>query len=134
MRSWRRDETYIKVKEHWKYYYRAVDKQGNLVDFLLGDKCNEAAARAFFDKAIKHNGSPEKAVIDKNSANTSALWNINFQLCLLGNSLNQIEVHHSKYLNNRVEQSHQKVKGKMYQCLEWRSNVGARATLVGIEL
>ncbi len=47
MRSWRMDEIDIKVKGNWKYYYRAVDKQGNVVDFLLCDKRDEAAARAF---------------------------------------------------------------------------------------
>ena len=130
MRSWRMDETYIKVKGQWKYYYRAVDKQGNVVDFLLCDKRDEAAARAFFDKAIKHNGQPKKVVIDKSGANTSALRNINFQLCLLGDSLNQIEVRQNKYLNNMVEQSHRKVKRKMHQCLGWRSDVSARATVL----
>ena len=134
MRSWRMDETYIKVKGQWKYYYRAVDKQGNVVDFLLCDKRDEAAAHAFFDKAIKHNGLPEKVVIDKSGANASALRNLNFRLLLSEDRLNQIAVCQSKYLNNMVEQSHRKVKGKMHQCLGWKSDVGARATLTGIEL
>ena len=134
MRSWRMDETYIKVKGYWKYHYRAVDKQGNAVNFLLCDKRDFAAARAFFDKAIKHNGQPEKVVIDKSGVNPSALQNINFQLCFLGDSLNQIEVRQNKYLNNIVEQSHRKGKGEMHQFLGWRSDVGARATLTGIEL
>ena len=105
-----------------------------MVDFLLCDKRDFAAARAFFDKAIKRNRQPEKIAIDKSGANASALRNINFQLCLLGDSLNQIEVLQNKYLNNRVEQSHRKVKGKMHQCLGWKSDVGVRATLTGIEL
>lgn len=101
---------------------------------MLCDKRDEAAARAFFDKAIKHNGQPEKVVIDKSGANASALRNINLQLWLLGDQLNQIEVRQNKYLNNIVEQSHRKVKGKMHQCLGWKSNEGARATLTEIEL
>jgi transposase-like protein len=127
------DKTYIKVKGHWKYYYRVVDKQGNVVDFLLCDKRDEAAARAFFDKAIKQNGQPEKVVIDKSGANASALRDLNFRLLLSGERLNQIAIRQNKYLNNIVEQSHRKVKGKMHQCLVWRSDVGARATLTGIE-
>ena len=58
--SWRMDETYIKVKGVWKYLYRAVDKQGKTVDFLLTAKRDIAAAKRFFDKAMAANGSPSK--------------------------------------------------------------------------
>ena len=51
--SWRMDETYIKVKGVWKYLYRAVDKEGKTVDFLLTAKRDQAAAKRFFDKAIQ---------------------------------------------------------------------------------
>jgi transposase-like protein len=54
------DETYIKVNGTWKYLYRAVDKQGQTVDFLLTAKRDAAAARRFFEKAIRHNGVPGK--------------------------------------------------------------------------
>ena len=50
--SWRMDETYIKVKGQWKYLYRAVDKAGKTVDFLLTAKRDKAAAMRFFEKAI----------------------------------------------------------------------------------
>ena len=56
--SWRMDETYIKVKGVWKYLYRAVDKQGKTVDFLLTAKRAIAAAKRFFDKAMRANGDP----------------------------------------------------------------------------
>jgi len=55
-RSWRVDETYIKVRGRWVYLYRAVDKAGNTVDFRLSDRRNVAAAKAFFNKAIRHQG------------------------------------------------------------------------------
>ena len=58
--SWRMDETYINVKGQWKYYYRAVDKCGNVIDFLLCERRDEQAARAFFIKAIDHNGLPKR--------------------------------------------------------------------------
>ena len=63
--SWRMDETYIKIKGAWKYLYRAVDKEGNTVDFLLTAKRDMAAARRFFDKAMQANGVPEKVTMDK---------------------------------------------------------------------
>ena len=85
-------------------------------------------------KAIGHNGLPEKVVFDKSGANALALHNINVQLWLTGRMLNLIEVLQVKYLNNLVEQSHRKVKGKMHQCLGWKSDEGAKATLAGIEL
>lgn len=52
------DETYFKVKGTWKYLYRAVDKEGKTVDFLLTAGRDKAAAMRFFDKAIKANGVP----------------------------------------------------------------------------
>ena len=58
--SWRMDETYIKVKGVWKYLYRAVDKKGKTVDFMLTARRDKAAALRFFDKAMKANGVPEK--------------------------------------------------------------------------
>ncbi|WP_435250398.1 DDE-type integrase/transposase/recombinase [Vibrio sp. nBUS_14] len=63
-----------------KYYYRAVDKYGHTVNFLLCDRRNEKAARALFTEAIGHNGLPKKVVIDKSGANASVLHNINVQL------------------------------------------------------
>ncbi|MFZ6694120.1 IS6 family transposase, partial [Undibacterium sp. SXout20W] len=50
--SWRMDETYIKINGQWKYLYRAVDKEGQTVDFLLTTKRDKAAAMRFFDKAM----------------------------------------------------------------------------------
>ncbi|EGU40614.1 ISSod8, transposase, partial [Vibrio ichthyoenteri ATCC 700023] len=63
--SWRMDETYIKIKGEWWYYYRAVDKFGDVVDFYLSKERDEKAAQAFLRKAIKTNGLPDKVVIDK---------------------------------------------------------------------
>jgi len=63
--NWRMDETYIKVKGVWKYLYRAVDKDGKTVDFLLTAHRNTAAARRFFEKAMRENGTPDKIAMDK---------------------------------------------------------------------
>ena len=132
--SWRMDETYIKVKGKWVYNYRAVDKYGAIIDFYLSETRNEQDARAFFDKAIGSSGLPSKVVIDKSGANAAALDTINIRLWLGGYMLHMIEVLAVKYLNNIVEQSHPKVKGKMHQCLGLKSWIGAKSTLAGVEV
>ena len=58
--SWRCDETYIKVKGRWTYLYRAVDKHGRTVDFLLSERRYVAAAKRFFCKAIQHHRTPTR--------------------------------------------------------------------------
>lgn len=132
--SWRMDETYIKVKGRWVYYYRAVDTFGAVIDFYLSETRDEPAARAFFNKAINQHGLPEKVVIDKSGANAAALDTVNILLWLSGCMLFMIEELAVNYLNNRVEQSHRKVKGKMHQCLGWKSLEGVESTLAGVEL
>ena len=132
--SWRMDETYIKIKGRWVYYYRAVDKYSAIIDFYLSETRDEPAARAFFNKAINQHGLPEKVVIDQSGANAAALDTINIRLWLSGCMLFMIEVLAIKYLNNIVEQSHRKVKDKMHQCLGWKSWEGAESTLAGVEL
>ena len=57
--SWRMDETYIKVKGQWRYLYRAVDKHGQTMDFLLTEQRDKEAALRFLKKAIRRNGVPE---------------------------------------------------------------------------
>jgi transposase-like protein len=76
-KSWRIDETYIKIKGQWKYLYRAVDKEGQTVDFLLTIYRDKKAALRFFKKAIRQHGLPDKMTIDKSGANTAALDALN---------------------------------------------------------
>src|SRR5215475_3132578 len=66
------DETYIKVKGEWRYLYRAVDKQGHTIDFLLTEHRDKEAALRFLKKAIRH-GVPETITIDGSDANTRAV-------------------------------------------------------------
>jgi len=63
-RSWRMDETYLKVKSQWVYLYRAVDKFGKTLDFLLSQRRNKPAAIKFLARAMEVNGLPRKIVID----------------------------------------------------------------------
>ena len=69
--SWRMNETYIKVADEWKYLYRAVDRDGDAIDFLLRAKRDCAAARCFLERAIDLHGVPEKIGIDKSGAKTA---------------------------------------------------------------
>ena len=133
--SWRMDETYIKVKGEWLYYYRAVDKFGNVIDYYLSSNRDEAAAKAFLNKAIAQHGLPEKVVIDGSKSNYAAIDAMNVQLWLTGIfMLSLIEIVDIKYLNNIVEQSHRWVKLKTRQALGWKSLEGATASLHGREL
>ena len=102
--SWRMDETYIRVKGTWKYLYRAVDRDGKTIDFLLTAKRDKAAAKRFFDKAMQANGVPEKVTMDKSGANKAAIDEINASREI------PVVVRQVKYLNNIVEQDHRAVK------------------------
>jgi putative transposase len=126
--SWRMDETYIKVKGEWKYLYRAVDKQGKTVDFLLTAKRDIAAAKRFFDKAIAANGSPDKVAMDKSGANKAAMAEIN-----AGRSV-PVTVRQVKYLNNIVEQDHRAIKRMTRPMLGFKSFRSAANVLAGVEL
>lgn len=94
------DETYIKVKGKWHYLYRAVDKEGKIIDFLLTTNRDKLAAKRFLLKAIDNNGAPEKITIDGSAANKSALEEYNNE------NGTSIEIRQVKYLNNIVEQDH----------------------------
>ena len=73
--SWRVDETYIEVKDKWKYLYRAVDSKGNTLDFLLTAHRDAQAALRFLRKALKavHTQSPRVINVDKNPAYPKAV-------------------------------------------------------------
>ena len=75
--SWRMDETYIKVKGQWRYLYRAVDKQGQTIDFLLTEHRDKEAALRFLKKAIRRHGVPEKITIDGSDTNEAAIKSYN---------------------------------------------------------
>jgi putative transposase len=78
------DATYIKVKGKWAYDYRAIERFGKTLDFMLSEHRDEAAATAFFTRAIGNNGFPDRVVIDKSGANLAGLQNMNCLLILNG--------------------------------------------------
>jgi putative transposase len=97
------NETYIKVKGQWVYLYRAIDKFGDTVDFMLSEKRDQAAATAFFKQAIDNNGFPKKIVMNKSGANYTGLEAINI-LLMLARIISFVEILQIKYLNNLAEQ------------------------------
>jgi putative transposase len=126
--SWRMDETYIKVKGQWCYLYRAVDKTGQTIDFLLTEERNEQAAKRFLTKAIRRHGIPEKITIDGSEANAAAIRGYNEA------HGTAIIIRQVKYLNNVVEQDHRAVKRVTHPMLGFKAFETAQGTLVGIEL
>lgn len=112
----------------WRYLYRAVDKQGRTVDFVLAAKRDMAAAKRSFDKAMGVNGAPEKVVMDKSGANKAAIDAINAGRSML------ILVRQVKYLNNIVEQDHRAIKRLTRPMLNFKSFRAAGSVLTGIEL
>jgi putative transposase len=127
-KSWRMDETYVKVRGEWKYLYRAVDKEGNTVDFLLRAKRNKAASQRYFEKSIQQNGVPETVTIDKSGANLAALHAMNAERDTT------IKIRQVKYLNNVVEQDHRAIKRIIRPMLGFKDFRCARVILSGIEI
>src|SRR2546427_7435871 len=126
--SWRMDETYIKVKGQWRYLYRAVDKTGQTIDFLLTEERDEQAAKRFLTKAIRRHGVPEKITIDGSAANEAAIKSYNAE------HGTAIEIRKITYLNTMVEQDHRGVKRITRPMLGFKAFAAAQSTLTGIEL
>ena len=132
-KSWRMDETYIRVKGKWMYHYRAVDRNGQTLDFMLSERRDKPAARRFFRRAIGNNGVPDRIVIDKSGANLAGLEAVNVILKFTGTgqTINILQV---KYLNNILEQDHRFIKRITGRMLGFKAFHSASATLDGIEV
>ncbi|MDB9932145.1 IS6 family transposase [Flavobacteriales bacterium] len=128
--SWRMDETYIKVKGRDMYLYRAVDKYGNTVDFLLTRRRQKMSAQKFFNKAIGNNGKPRIVNIDKSGSNSSAILTVNKRSL----STKKIKIRKVKYLNNIIEQDHRRIKRRIRIMTGFKEFESAQRTLSGIEV
>jgi putative transposase len=126
--SWRMDETSIKVKGAWRALSRAVDTQGDTIDFLLTKERDEQAAKRFLTKAIRRHGVPEKITIDGSAANEAAIKSDNEE------HGTAITIRKITYLNNIVEQDHRAVQRVTRPLLGFKSFDAAQGTLVGIAL
>ncbi len=128
---WRVDETYIKIKGVWKYLYRAVDSQGNTLDFMLSAKRNGKAAARFFRKVLtgQHTQTPRVINVDKNAAYPVAMEALKEDETLAETT----ELRQVKYLSNLVEQDHRNIKRITRPMMRFKSFNSARRTLSGIE-
>ena len=127
-KRWRMDATYVKVKGQWKYYYRAVDKQGQTIDFLLTATHDTKAALRFLRKAIGQNGKPSLVNIDQSGANQAGLKQVN------RDHHTRIKIRQCKYLNNIIEQDHRRIKRLTRPMLGFKNFHAAQRTLAGIEM
>ena len=115
--SWRMDETYVRVKGHWTYLYRAVDKRGETVDFYLSQKRDVNAAKTFLRKAMNSQRVPTKITLDAYAASHRAVADLKES----GELPKRVKVRSCKYLNNIVEQDHRRVKQRLRPMLGLKS-------------
>jgi putative transposase len=126
--SWRLDETYIRVKGQWEYLYRAVDKSGQTIDFLLTEQRDERAALRFLTQAIRRHHVPYVITLDGSRANAAAIASYNAE------PGTTIEVRQVRSRNNVVEQDHRAVKRVVRPMLGFKSMETAQRTVAGIEV
>jgi len=131
--TWHIDETYVKVKGQWKYLYRAITKDGRTIDFYLSHTRSAAMAKRFLCKAVKKmksDGAPSKINTDKNPAYGAALQEMKDE----GKCDINLEHRQVKYLNNRLEADHGKLKRLIHPVCGFKSMKSAYATIKGFEV
>jgi transposase-like protein len=115
-RKWHIDETYIKVRGRWMYLYRAIDSNGDTVEFWFSERRDLTVAKRFLRKALKRHGRPERIVIDGSQTNREAILSCDTTDRLQDQSrrkLEPIRIRQSRYLNNRIEQDHRAFKRRV---------------------
>ena len=116
--SWRLDETYLRVKGRSMYLYRAVDKSEATIDFYLSVHRDQLAAARFLKKALgsSHNTIPRVINVDKNPAYPPAIDSAK----VAGFLPDETELRQVKFLNNRVECDHRRIKRLLNHGLGFR--------------
>jgi transposase-like protein len=129
--SYRVDETYIKVGKSCKYLYRAVDKEGNTIEFMFSAKRDVSAAKRFFKKMMRaeHRRLPFSISVDKNAAYPEAFSTSQAEKIVP----RDCKLRRVKYLNNVIEQDHRFIKKKVRASQCFKSFHTAERTLEGIE-
>jgi IS6 family transposase len=130
-RSWRVDETYLRVAGKWTYLYRAVDSTGATIDFLLSARRDAAAAKGFFQKALRSLVHPRPRVI--NVDGNPSYPKVIAELKRTGALGRRCRCRPVRYLNNIVEQDHRAIKRRVRASQGFRSFDSAARTIQGIE-
>lgn len=135
--KWHVDETYIKVRGQWMYLYRAIDSVGDTVEFFFSEHRDLAAAKRFFKQALDRHGRPDRVVIDGSQTNREAIVSCDRTYRIESDAPETtppITIKKSKYLNNRIEQDHRRIKRRVGPMLGFKSAASANIILSGIEL
>ena len=130
--SWRVDETYVRVGGEWKYLFRAVDKQGRLIDFMLLDRRNTRAAYRFLGKALHTmaHWPPHSITTDKLGSYPKAIRRLHREGKLSKHTRHRT----SKYLNNIIEADHGGLKRVIHPMRGFQTMRTAYATIKGFEI
>jgi transposase-like protein len=130
-KSWRVDETYIRVKGAWCYLYRAIDSTGATIDFLLSALRDAAAAKRLFRQALSDRAHPQPRVINTDKA---ALYDSAIAAVKTEGTLHRRCRHRLvQYLNNILEQDHRAIKRRVKAKQSFREFHAARRTIEGYE-
>ena len=119
------------------YLYRAIDSNGDTVEFWFSERRDLIAAKRFLRKALQRHGRPERIVIDGSQTNREAILSCDAESRLQDRSrrrLKPIRIRQSAYLNNRIEQDHRAIKQRVRPMMGFKSLNSARAILGGIEM
>jgi putative transposase len=127
----------FKGRGRWMCFYRAIDSNGDTVEFWFSERRNLTAAKRFLMRALKRHGRPERIVIDGSQTNREVIRSCDTTDRLRDRSrrkLKPIWIRQSRYLNNRIEQNHRAVKGRVRPMLGFKALDSARAVLGGFEM
>jgi len=129
--SYRVDETYIKVGKSWKYLYRAIDKEGHTIDFMLSAKRDVSAAKRFFKKMMRtdHQRLLFSISVDKHTSYSEAFTSSQEEKVLPAD----YKLRRVKYLNNVIEQDYRFIRRRWRAMQTFRSFRTAERTLEGVE-
>jgi len=120
------------------YFYRAIDSVGDTVEFFFHEHRDLAAAKRFFRKALLRHGRPDRVIIDGSQTNREAIIFCDMTDRLKGGygrpKQKPIVVRNGKYLNNRIEQDHRRIKRRIRPMLGFKSLKAAEIILSGVEL
>ncbi|MER9139230.1 IS6 family transposase [Mesorhizobium sp. M0830] len=131
--KWHMDETYIKVRGHGC----TIDSLGDTVELFFSENRDLVAAQRFLHKALTRHGRPERIVIDGSQTNYEAILSCDAESRLRQRSrrpLKPIRIRNSRYLNNRIEQDHRRIKRRIRPSIGFKSQASAVVILSGIEM